>query len=116
VILAQEGGGSPVSSLLFFAVLLVGMYLLLIRPQRVRARQMAQVRSSLQPGMQVITTAGLYATVIEVGDDDTVRLEIAPGVQVRSASQAVGRVLEPPTDPTDPMGSDRLDPGPAESA
>ncbi len=82
----------------FFLLLLVGMYLLLIRPQRARARALAEVRSSLTPGTQVMTTAGLHATVAEI-DGDTVLLEIAPGVRARFASAAVIRVLEPATAP-----------------
>jgi preprotein translocase subunit YajC len=85
-----------VSSLLFLALLLVGMYLLLIRPQRARARQLAGVRSSLAVGTRVITTAGLHATVTEVGDDGTLLLEIAPGVQARFLQQAVVQTLPEP--------------------
>ncbi|HWG93136.1 MAG TPA: preprotein translocase subunit YajC [Mycobacteriales bacterium] len=95
MLLAQESGGSPVSSLLFFAFLLVVMYLLLIRPQRARAKALSQVRASLEPGARVMTTAGLHATVTAVDDDGTVLLEIAPGVQARFAAQAVVQVLEP---------------------
>jgi preprotein translocase subunit YajC len=95
VVLAQEAGSSPLSSLLFFAVLLVGTYLLLIRPQRARARQLAQVRASLTVGARVLTSAGLIATVSEVADDDTLLLEIAPGVHARFAGPAVLSVLEP---------------------
>jgi preprotein translocase subunit YajC len=97
VLLAQEAGGSPVSSLVFFAVLLLVAYLLVIRPQRSRARALAQVRASLEPGARVMTSAGLHATVASVDDDGTVLLEIAPGVQARFVAQAVIQVLEQAT-------------------
>lgn len=93
---AQESRGGGASSLLFLLVLVVGMYLLLIRPQRARAKQMAQVRSALAVGTQVITTAGLHASVAAVHDDGTVLLEIAPGVQARFLQQAVVQVVEQP--------------------
>jgi preprotein translocase subunit YajC len=91
----EQTGGSGLSSLLFFLVLAVGMYLLLIRPQRSRARQLAEVRSRIAPGSRVITTAGLHAQVVSVADD-TVLLEIAPGVQCTFAQQAVVRLLDEP--------------------
>ena len=91
----EQSGGSALSSLLFFLVLLVGMYFLLIRPQRSRAKQLAAVRGALHPGLRVITTAGLHALVVEVAEDLVV-LEIAPGVQCTFASQAVVRVLDAP--------------------
>jgi preprotein translocase subunit YajC len=96
LVIAAESGGSALGSLPFLLVLFVGMYLLLIRPQRMRARQLAAVRSRLAPGSRVVTTAGLHAAVVEVGEDDTVLLEIAPGVHARFASQAVVQVLEEP--------------------
>jgi preprotein translocase subunit YajC len=93
---AQEpSGGSGLSSLLFFLVLAVGMYFLLIRPQRSRAKQLAAVQRRLEPGMRVITTAALHARVVAI-DGDTVVLEIAPGVQCTFAAQAVVRVLDEP--------------------
>ena len=78
----------------------VGMYLLILRPQRARAKQLAQVRSGLAVGARVITTAGLHAQVVELADDGTALLEIAPGVRARFLQQAVVQVLEPaPGDP-----------------
>jgi len=82
--------------LAFFAVLGLALYLLMIRPQRNRAKAMAEVRSGLAVGSRVMTTAGIHATVVEVPEDrDSVLLEVAPGVPVRFASAAVVRILEP---------------------
>jgi preprotein translocase subunit YajC len=101
VIIAQEQGGAA-SSFLFFAILLVGLYLLAIRPQRNRAKALAQVQSSLTVGSQVLTSAGIYAEVVDLDGDSTV-LEVAPGVRVRFARGAVVRNLDPAPadDPSD---------------
>lgn len=84
-------------SLLPLLLLVVLFYLLVLRPAQRRQRAAAAVVSALRPGAEVMTTAGLYGTVRSVGDD-TVELEIAPGVVVRLIKQAVGKVV------TDPMG------------
>ncbi len=80
-----------------------GLYALVIRPQRVRARALGQVRAALAPGRRVMTTAGIHATVVEV-EDGLVVLEVAPGVHVRFADAAVVRIVDDPvgtaTDPT----------------
>jgi preprotein translocase subunit YajC len=82
--------------LAFFAVLAAGLYLLLIRPQRARAKAVAQVRAGLAVGACVMTTAGIYATVLDLdSDDDTLLLEISPRVPVRFATAAVVRIVEP---------------------
>ena len=98
MLVAQSSGGSGASSLLFLAVLVVGTYLLVLRPQRARAKQLAKVRQGLAVGARVITTAGLHAEVVELSDDGTALLEIAPGVRARFLQQAVVQVLEPATE------------------
>lgn len=82
-------------SLLPLLLLVVLFYLLVLRPAQRRQRQAAAVVSALRPGAQVMTTAGLYGTVRSVGDD-TVELEIAPGVIVRLVKAAVGKVVTAP--------------------
>ena len=82
--------------ILFFAVLALGLWLLLVRPQRARAKAIAQVRAELAVGACVMTTAGIHATVIDVDEDDgTLLLEVSPGVPVRFATAAVVRIIEP---------------------
>ena len=82
--------------LAFFAVLALGLYLLLIRPQRARAKAAAEVRAGLAAGATVMTTAGIHARVLDLdSDDDTLLLEVSPGVPVRFATAAVVRILEP---------------------
>jgi preprotein translocase subunit YajC len=80
------------SALLPFVIILLAFYLLLIRPARTRARQQQQLQSSLAVGQEVMTTSGLYATVVAV-EDDAVLLEASPGTHTRWAKQAVARVL-----------------------
>ena len=89
--------GAALQQLLFFALLVFGLYVLAIRPQRARARALAQVRSALAPGRRVMTSAGIHATVIAV-EEGVVVLEIAPAVHVRFADAAVVRLLDEPTD------------------
>jgi preprotein translocase subunit YajC len=77
--------------LLFIAIAVV---FLLVLPMRQRNRSMQQARllqDSLGVGTEVMTTSGLYGTVVGLGDD-TINLEISPGVTVRWAKAAVAEV------------------------
>lgn len=87
------GSGQALQQVAFFALLVLGLYVLAIRPQRARARALAQVRSAIVVGARVMTTAGIVATVSAI-QDDTVDLQVAPGVQIRFASGAVVRILD----------------------
>lgn len=86
------GGGQALQQVAFFALLVLGLYVLAIRPQRQRARELGAVRAQLQVGTRVMTSAGIHATVVELAED-TVLLEVAPGTQVRFATAAVVKVL-----------------------
>jgi preprotein translocase subunit YajC len=91
------------TGLLPFILIFVVFWLLIMRPARNRQRQLMAVQASLQPGTRVITTAGLHATVHSV-ENDTVVLEVAPGVLSRYTRQAVARVVEePPAAPIPPQ-------------
>ena len=66
-----------------------------------RQRKEAEsMQKSLGAGDKVITIGGLYGTVVST-DDESVTLEIAPGVTARYARQAVGRVTEQVKAPTE---------------
>ncbi|MFC6084814.1 preprotein translocase subunit YajC [Sphaerisporangium aureirubrum] len=75
-------------------LLVVVFYFLLIRPQRKRQQEQVQMQNSLVPGSRVMTTTGLFATVVAVQDDDVV-LEVAPGVETRWVKGSIGRVVTP---------------------
>jgi preprotein translocase subunit YajC len=88
------------TDLILILVVVVGFYMLMIRPQRRRQQQVQQQQSSAQPGARVRTTAGMYATVVEVDGDDVV-LEVAPGVEVRYMKRAIMDVVSPGEEPED---------------
>lgn len=88
-----KGGSSALSFLPLILIVAVG-YLLLIRPARNRQRKALETRTNVTPGSEVTTTAGLIATVVSV-DDDTVTLEVAPGVHSRYLKAAIARVHSP---------------------
>ena len=89
----------PIATLVGFALLL---WLLLVRPQARRQRELAHMQSTLEVGDEVMLTSGVYGTVRGL-DDDVAQVEIADGVTIRVARGAIGQVVRddvPPTDDT----------------
>ena len=90
---------AELTPLLFIAIAVVFLLVLPMR-QRNRATQRAQqLQASLTPGVEVMTTSGLFGTVAFVGDD-TVDLEVSPGVTVRWAKAAVAEIKTAPATDT----------------
>ncbi len=67
-----------------------------------KRQQLAQktMRDSIQPGTRVSTTSGLQGTVTAIADD-TIELEIAPGVRTTWVRAAVREVIVPATETVD---------------
>ena len=84
-------------------ILLIGVvfYLLIMRPARNRQRKQAEMMSALAPGTQVMTTAGVYGTLVSIDDEDA-EIEIAPGVVIRVVKAAIGKVVETEQAPSEP--------------
>jgi preprotein translocase subunit YajC len=79
---------------LFILLLFGAMYLLFIRPQQRRNREIQSMQSRLGPGDEVMTGSGIYGTVTEVDEaNGTIDLEISPEVVVRFARGAIARVI-----------------------
>ncbi|MEW1613359.1 MULTISPECIES: preprotein translocase subunit YajC [unclassified Streptomyces] len=74
-------------------IVLIGAMFLMTRSAKKKQAAAAQMRSDMQPGTGVRTIGGMYATVKEV-HDDTVLLEVAPGVHAIYAKNAIGAVLD----------------------
>lgn len=60
--------------------------------RRLYAAEQKRVRA-IKVGDEVMTTSGLYGTVVLRNDDDTVQLSIAPGVEVRWAVAALREIV-----------------------
>jgi preprotein translocase subunit YajC len=79
-------------------IILVAMFALLwvflIMPQRRRAQAQRELLSSVEVGDEILTVGGLIGRV-RSSEDEELRLEIAPGTEVRVARRSVAAVLSP---------------------
>jgi preprotein translocase subunit YajC len=91
---ADDSGGSILISLIPFLLIGVVMYLLLIRPQRKRMRDQADLQRSVGIGDEVVTTSGVYGFI--TGEDGPQRfwLEIDENVQIRISRAAVQQKVD----------------------
>lgn len=90
--------GSPMSLLtspIVMMVIVMGIfYVLLILPQQKQQKQVREMRSALKNGDKVITSGGIYGTIVGL-EDDAVQLRIADQVKVRVARAAIASVESP---------------------
>ncbi len=93
---AAAPGGSPPAWLSFLP--LVGMfaifYLLILRPQMKRQKDLQAKLGGIKKGDQVLTGGGLLAKVIKV-DDVYVELELGPNMRVKALKSTIADVVPP---------------------
>jgi preprotein translocase subunit YajC len=98
--------------LILVAVVLVVAFSLSRRNRQRAVTAQQEQRRQIGFGTEVMTTSGLYGTVVGVNDDDTVQLSIAPGVEVKWALAALRDVASLPNadnrgdGPDEPTDSD----------
>jgi preprotein translocase subunit YajC len=72
--------------------MIVGFYFLLIRPQRNRQRAQQALLSALEVGDEVMTTGGIFGTIVEIDEDEgVITVEIAPGTRVRMVRNGIAQ-------------------------
>ena len=76
--------------LVYFALLAVVFFFLIVRPQRRQMAARRQLIAAVDVGDDVITAGGIYGTVLEI-DGEVLKLEVADGVVLTLAREAIAR-------------------------
>ncbi|MPZ74243.1 MAG: preprotein translocase subunit YajC [Nitriliruptorales bacterium] len=94
LVAASEGEptGGGLTTFLPLLLIVAVFYLLLIRPQQRKAKQHQALVRSIGTGDRVVTIGGIHGTVESI-DDDTIRIEIAPGTVITMTRAAIARRL-----------------------
>jgi preprotein translocase subunit YajC len=116
--LAQSSSGGGLLTLLIFIVPF-GLLFVFMRNQQRRVRQQQALQSSAEVGDEVLTTAGIFGTIVDEDEEEgTVTVEIAPGTQIRMVRSGIARRLTEDDDYDDETDDDVTDhdDGPDENA
>ena len=68
-----EGANSTMSivgMVALWVLMFVGLYFIMIRPQKKQNEKMEQLQNSIEPGDSIMTTSGFYGTVIGVDNEE----------------------------------------------
>lgn len=87
-----------------FVLVIAVFWLLILRPQQRRQRELRALQSSLTAGSDVMLSSGIYGTVSSTTDEH-VLVDIAPGVTVKVARGAIAQVTSKPEPDTGATGA-----------
>jgi len=95
----QTGGGAQpqgnmLTALLPFVLVFVIFYLLIIMPSRKKQKKHQEMVEALKPGDKIVTTGGIYGTIMGV-KQDRLELKIAANTKIEITKSAIGAILNP---------------------
>ncbi|MCX6500449.1 MAG: preprotein translocase subunit YajC [Arthrobacter sp.] len=82
-------------TILLFVMLAVFVFMMFRRNKKTQQQQ-AQLQSKFGPGVEVMTSFGLFGRIVEIDDaENKVVLELSPGNTATVHRQAVTKIVEP---------------------
>ena len=89
-------GGMLMSTVLYLGFFFVIMYFLIIRPQKKRDKQVADMQSSIKVGDEVLLNTGIYGKVVDIINDlFIIALGLNKSVRIPVKQVAVAAVAAP---------------------
>jgi len=91
----QEGAAAPnpLISLMPLILMFVIFYFLLIRPQQKKQKDHKKMLSELQKNDQVVTSGGIYGTIVNI-KDNTYVIRVDDNVKIEVLKSAVSGVIK----------------------
>lgn len=90
---AAPGGADMFIQFAPLVLIFVVFYFMLIRPQQKKMKEHKSMLDSIRRGDKIVTGGGILGTVVRVGADDELTVEIADNVRVRCLRSTVSLVL-----------------------
>ena len=97
---ADEQATNPILGFLPLVLIFAAMYFLLLRPQRKRQKETANLQKGIAEGDEVVLNSGIYGFVSAV-EDEWLWLDVAEKVEIRVAKGSVARKISANSKPAE---------------
>jgi preprotein translocase subunit YajC len=94
VFLQQQQAPPSFATPLFFIVIIGIFYLIVFLPAQRQRKRLQQMIDNLKAGDKVVTSGGIYGTIVGF-KDDRIQLRIAENVKIELSRNAVTALQEP---------------------
>ena len=89
---AARPTGNPITQFFPLILIFVVFYFLLIRPQQKKEKERRQMINTLKKGDNVVTTGGIYGTVVSI-KPATVEVKIDENVKIQISKNAISTMI-----------------------
>lgn len=95
VLAADAGSGGALVQLLPFVLIFGIFYFLLILPQQKQRRKVQEMLANLKTGDRVLTSGGIYGTIVGFKDANVLQLQVTSQVKLEVARSAITAMDQP---------------------
>ncbi len=88
ILLQAANGGGNWSGILMIVAMIAIFYLFMIRPQQKKQKELKKQRDAMKNGDRVVTAGGIHGRIKEI-KDNTILMEVAPGVSIKVERSSV---------------------------
>lgn len=88
-----QAAGGGLFTIIYLAVMVAIFYFLLIRPQKKRQRQMADMLDNLQVNDEIVTAGGIMGKIASIKEDSVTIETGADRVKIKLEKNSISRVL-----------------------
>jgi len=96
----DEQASNPILGFLPLVLIFAAMYFLLLRPQRKRQKETANLQKGIAEGDEVVLNSGIYGFVSAV-EDEWLWLDVAEKVEIRVAKGSIARKISANSKPAE---------------
>ena len=83
------GGGSSMSSLIMIIAMIAIFYLVMIRPQAKKQKELKKFREAMKPGDKVVSIGGIHGKILEIAESTV--LISSEGTKIRLEKSAISQ-------------------------
>jgi len=91
--------GQAIQSMMLMGVFVLGMWFLLIQPQRKKAKEIETTQKALKPGDKIVTNSGILGVILNIKDKSLSIRSAETKLEIEKSS--VLRVLERAGEPSE---------------
>lgn len=91
---AQQPGGGGYGMIIMMVPIFIIMYVLMIRPQKLKDKERKEMLSKIKKNDHVVTTGGIHGTIVTVKDDEVIlKVDESSNTRLRFTRSSITKIL-----------------------
>ena len=92
---AQQPAGGGFNMIMLMVPIFIIMYVLMIRPQKLKEKKRKEMLSKIEKNDHVVTVGGIHGTIITVKDDEVIlKVDESSNTRLKLTRSSIARIFD----------------------